>query len=327
MFPVVKRTTSRLQNHLRRWITSRQGIDPRELKLDSGRIYILPTRAGIIFAAIIFTMLVGAMNYNNNMGFALVFLLTGIAIVSIHHCHGNLKGLQIIALGAEPVFVGGSWQFRFALRDPARRARWQVAVSWDRGKPQFAELSALGETTVKLSHAACARGLAAAPRMLISTRYPLGLLRAWAWINMDLSGLAYPRPATSSTGEASGDYGQRDQGRAATGDDDFSGLRPWRPGDPTRRIAWKALARSGEKLISEYKAGLPAPRWIDWHSETAPDLEQQLSQLVHRVLSADAEGWEFGLRLPTQTVPPGRGPRHRHECLKALALMDGTSAA
>ena len=35
-------------------------------------------------------MLLGAMNYNNNLGFALTFLLAGVGIVSMHHCHHNL---------------------------------------------------------------------------------------------------------------------------------------------------------------------------------------------------------------------------------------------
>ena len=97
---------TRVRRRAERWARTRQGSDPHSVSLHTRRIYILPTRAGIIFAAIVFTMLLGSMNYNNNLGFVLTFLLTGIAVVSIYHCHRNLTELCLHYLGAEPVFAG-----------------------------------------------------------------------------------------------------------------------------------------------------------------------------------------------------------------------------
>ncbi|HWM27174.1 MAG TPA: hypothetical protein VNQ14_01850, partial [Woeseiaceae bacterium] len=69
--PLTKVITARAE----RWARNRQGIDPPSTRLRSRRIYILPTGVGAIFALMTFAMLLGSMNYNNNLSFLLTFLL------------------------------------------------------------------------------------------------------------------------------------------------------------------------------------------------------------------------------------------------------------
>ena len=76
------------------WIRRRQGDDVDPVELRRNRIYILPTRSGIAYAAMVFAMLLGGMNYNNNLGLGLTFVLVSLGLVAMHHCHGTLSGLQ-----------------------------------------------------------------------------------------------------------------------------------------------------------------------------------------------------------------------------------------
>ena len=84
---------------MQRWFRRRQGADGDSIELHQRRIYILPTRIGLGFGVVLFTMLLGALNYSNNMGFALAFLLTAVTVVSIHHCQRNLTGLRLTVDG------------------------------------------------------------------------------------------------------------------------------------------------------------------------------------------------------------------------------------
>ena len=127
--------SSAIGSRAREWARKRQGTDSKSIHLDSRRIYIFPTRAGFIFGLIVFTMLLGSMNYNNNMGFALTFLLAGIGIISIHHCHRNLADLYVHYLGAHPVFAGDFMVFRFALENRGMKSRWQIKLQWTRWRP------------------------------------------------------------------------------------------------------------------------------------------------------------------------------------------------
>ena len=81
-----------------------------------------------MFGLVFFTMLLGALNYSNNMGFALAFLLTAVAVVSIHHCQRNLAGLRLTVSGCEPVFAGEPLECTLYVdepgaADPAGRSR------------------------------------------------------------------------------------------------------------------------------------------------------------------------------------------------------------
>src|SRR6056297_394300 len=61
-----------------RWARRRQGADPVPVRLASRRIYILPTGVGVTYGLMTFAMLLGSMNYNNSMGFALTFVLAAL---------------------------------------------------------------------------------------------------------------------------------------------------------------------------------------------------------------------------------------------------------
>jgi len=63
------------------------------LTLDHRRIYIFPNRHGLLFLVVLGAMLLGAVNYNNNLAFLLVFLLGGITLVGLLHTYRNLYGL------------------------------------------------------------------------------------------------------------------------------------------------------------------------------------------------------------------------------------------
>lgn len=318
----VRRTVSdHFGRRVREWARRRQGIDPCFLSLGSHRIYILPTREGLIFGAIVFTMLLGAMNYNNNMGFALTFLLAGIGIISIYQCHRNLADLFIHYRGAQAVFAGDTMQFRLVLENRGRKARWQIRVGSDADTQICDELAESSRCTLTLHRKTHERGWLQVPSIRVSTRFPLGLFRAWAWLNMDQVELVYPRPAEHMDPRVYGTAGPSTSGYDAGGDDDFSGFRDYRSGDPPKHVAWKAFARTGEMLVTEYQSGIQDLVWIDWDEFPGIDTEQRLARLARQVVDTENASHKYGLRLPGVQIEPAIGPQHRHRCLKQLALF------
>ena len=308
----------------RRWARRRQGVDPQRLELARRRIYILPTRTGLAYALTVFVLLLGSMNYNNNMGFALTFLLTGIGLVTMHHCHRNLVGLRLDFQGVAPVFAGQQAQFRFIAGNSRTMHRWQIRVAWDRSSPRYVDIGPLSDARFSLPLDAPSRGWMQTPRLAVSTTFPLGLLRAWAWINLDTATLVYPKPADSSSPLDVLSSAQDAGGQQQSGDDEFSGLREFRPGDSPRRVAWKSVARLGTLLVKEYREGGQQPLWIEWDAVAAANTESRLSMLTRLVLDAHRERQAFGLRLPGSAIAPQRGEQHVHQCLRQLATFGQT---
>ncbi len=267
-------------------------------------------------------MLLGSMNYSNNLGFVLTFLLSSVAIISIYHCHRNIADIYLHFAGSQPAFSGECVRFDFVIENQSNYARTQLRFGHD-GRQEICDALAPGERQhVSVRIDSTRRGWLKLPRLLLSTRYPLGLLRAWTWINMEISEVVYPQPASSAPLTRENHDGTANCGQSSRGDDDFSGLRNYRIGDPPKRIAWKVLARSGETLISEYQGGAPDLTWVDWIDYPAVDTEERLALLTKRVLNADETGSTWGLRIPGCEIGPDRGATHRHRCLQALALFD-----
>src|SRR5262252_41336 len=122
----------RLEGWAASWARRRQGADSHAVVLKRRRIYILPTRFGAVFALMIFAMLLGSLNYGASLGFMLTFLLAGLALVLMHHCHANLLGAELRLIGAHPVFAGQRAEFRIALRNDTATPRYEIELAHNR---------------------------------------------------------------------------------------------------------------------------------------------------------------------------------------------------
>jgi uncharacterized protein (DUF58 family) len=301
-----------------RWIRRRQGPDHGTVSLHKGRIYILPTGLGMLFGAMLFGMLLGSLNYANNLGLALTFLLAGLGLVAMHACHRNLAGLAIAGAGTEPPFAGQDAVFRIGLANPSMAPRIDIEARAAEGPMRIASVPAEADAQLRLAVPTRRRGRVRLARFEVATRYPLGLFRAWAVLHPEADCLVYPRPAPEAPPppETPGQEGQHDGQR---GEEDFAGLKDYHPGDSPRRIAWKAHARGGELLVKQF-AGTAAPATVfDLDAAQAGDIETRLAVLARWIVDAHGRGEAFGLRLPGLEIPVEPGEVQRRRCLGALA--------
>lgn len=309
------------------WAERRQGLDPLGVTLKRRRIYILPTRFGVVFAALVFAMLLGSLNYGASLGFALTFLLAGLGLVVMHHCHNNLLGTQIHFAGASPVFAGQVAELRVTVSNPSQLARYELEVEYDSRASGPADVEPGQSATLTMATPATERGWLKLGRFAVATRHPGHLFRAWTWVHMDARCLVYPTPAAAGRPLPDGAGDATSRTRPAAGDADFAGLRTAERGDPPGRIAWKAYARNDELMLKLFSSGEGQPRALDWESLPDLDREARLSQLTRWCLDAAEALQSFSLTLPGVHIPLGNGDRHLHECLRALAMFQGEGPA
>lgn len=303
---------------MHRWIRRRQGPDRESVTLRRGRIYVLPTGLGGAFGLMLLAMLLGSLNYGNNLGLALTFLLAALGVVAMHACHRNLESLVVRAAEPEPPYAGNEAVFRLAVANPGRAPRCDLEAATSNREAPPVSVAGGGEAWLDLRVPTRRRGSIVLERIEVSTRYPYGLFRAWAVLHPALSCLVYPRPAAAAP-PAPRAPGPDGGGLARRGEDDFSGLKDYHPGDPPRHIAWKAYARAGELLVKEWSGDADAMPVFDLDDAPGADLEQRLSVLARWIVDAEAQGQAFGLRLPGVEFPPEPGATQRRRCLAAIA--------
>lgn len=300
------------------WIRRRQGPDQGTVTLKRGRIYILPTGLGFAFGVMLFGMLLGSLNYANNLGLGLTFLLASLALVTMQACHRNLETLVAGEAGTEPPFAGQDAIFQIALANPGGAARCDLEAATAAMAADPVSVAAGGEATVNLRVATERRGWVTLDRVEIATRFPYGLFRAWAVLHPGRRCLVYPRPADAAPPPPPAP-GSGGAGTTRRGDDDFAGLKDYHPGDPPRHIAWKAYAKGGELLVKEFSGAAEPVPVFDLDQAPGADLESRLSVMARWIVDAAARGQTFGLRLPGLEIPPQPGMQQRRRCLAALA--------
>ncbi|MGH1360227.1 MAG: DUF58 domain-containing protein [Burkholderiaceae bacterium] len=288
-------------------------------------IYVLPSKTGLLFGAVLLAMLVCSINYGLAMGYALTFLIFGLAVVGMMHTFRNLSAITLRAGKADPVFAGQMAEVSFMALNPSRLSRFAILIDTPgMNQTESVDIAPQTEHLINIALPAGQRGWMMMPRLTLSTRYPLGIWRAWSYWQPAQRVLVYPEPenpplALPATRLDNGD-GQGDGGL----EEDLAGIRPFQEGDSPRRIAWTAIARTGtDELISKhFDGGGTGELNLDFQTLPAGlDIETRLSRLTRWVLSAEASGCTYALSLPGNQLPPGNGPGHQTACLRALATF------
>lgn len=294
-------------------------------EIGARRIYILPTRYGFLYGTLLCLMLLGSVNYANNPSHLLTFLLGALGSNAIYLTWRNLRGLRLVCKGAAPVFAGEHGRFIIEL-EKSERERPAIQLMLDDSEPELLDLRAgSGRFARELILAPMPRGMQHLGRLVVSTQYPLGLFRAWCYLECNRPVLVYPAPGEPWT--PGGDEGEETlDGEYGTGNEDFVGLREYQEGDQPSQIDWKSYARDRGLNTRMFSGQTSAPLWIDWGEAPGNATEEKISALTRAVLDADARGRMYGLKTPEGNVAPATGPVHRHQCLRHLALF-GTGDA
>ncbi len=266
-------------------------------------------------------MLLGSINYANNLGFLLTFLLAGLGLVVMLHTWRNLLGLQLQQGKSDAVFAGEKARFKIRLINGHSREHPAISLRLPEGMEAAADIAPSSTDSRTLAMATHRRGRLPLPRLTLSTRFPSGLLRAWCYIDLPGECLVYPRPGPRLPPAGKDDYRHSSEGDRGVGVDDFVGMRPYHDGDSPRHINWKALAREQALQTKQFGGDRSERRWLDWDELEESDTEARLSRLCRGVIDACEQQLEFGLRLPSVEITPARGQAHRQKCLAALALF------
>ncbi|MGA9333392.1 MAG: DUF58 domain-containing protein [Rudaea sp.] len=290
------------------------------VRLDRRRIYVLPTRFGLMFSAVLLVMMLGALNYNNNPALLLTCLLGAAAYQSIFQAFGTLNQLELRALKADPCHAGEMLSVHFHF-DAGGRRRHSLRLDMAFEHTQV-DLRDPATDSVEVGLPTLLRGWFRIGRVRVSSEYPFGLFHVWSWLNPQFVALIYPRleshpPPLPQSSAPTQQTSVRRQG------DELASLREYRPGDPLRNIAWKASARHDNLLVKEFESRSGLQIRLDFAKLHGMDREARISRLASWVCMAESAQASYAMDLPGQHIGFGRGSDHRAACLRALALLPG----
>ncbi|MFT5221706.1 MAG: hypothetical protein ACI9LO_002629 [Planctomycetota bacterium] len=304
------------------WFASHNPPSRGSIYLHNRRLYILPTRFGYLFAIMVFSLFLAAINYQNSMAFVLTFMLTALGILSLWQTHRNLLGVTIKLETPRAVFCGESTEFIFQISQQNNAQRFAIGLQYAQQTPVYASLKPESEAAAKLKIPTTNRGQFKPEQITIFTRYPTGLFHAWGLLRFDIPILIYPAPLANTKLRQTMVEQYQGQSSASTIEgDDFAGLREHREGESLRHISWKAYAQGRGLLTKTFQGHARPSLWIDWYQINEASLETKLRIMTQLVLSAEAADKDYGLKLPGISIEQSSGNAHKHRCLHALAIF------
>jgi uncharacterized protein (DUF58 family) len=306
-------------NQLRARVIRRHGRDSLPISINRRRIYILPTRFGYMLGAILAAMLIAGLNYNSNLALAFAFLMSSMALVTMHHCNRNMLRLSVDVTTEVDAFAGREALLEFELRNGSRIDRRDIEVRC-MGAVGINSVAAGESATIEVIAPVAQRGVTRISQFELRTRYPFGWFYSWTYVQGSITVYVAPAPLGNRTLPSGSTQGMGSHSDAR-GDEDFSGLRAYQPGMPLKHMAWKVLARGGEPVVRSYSSLAAQPEWLDWSMLEGLGPEARLSQLCLWVLESDAAQRPYGLRVPGKELAPSGGAAHRFACLRTLAAF------
>lgn len=312
-----------LRNRFYSWLFQWRGPESGAVVLVQRRVFILPTRQGLLFALVLLVMLTGSINYTLGLGFVLTFLLAALGVNAMIHTFRNLANLRVTGGRSRPVFAGDLADFTVHLQNVSDTGRYAIGLTHDRKQAAFVDVGARATVPATIGIPARQRGVLRPGRLTLFTRFPLGLYYAWAYLDLGLTCIVYPRPALPGLPLPPFAISAGSGAERGLGQEDFSGLRQYHAGDSPRHIAWKAAARDQVLLTKQFTGRADTELWLDWALlPSRMGVEEKLSYLARWVLDAHATGLSYGLRLPGLTLEIAMGEAQRDHCLEALALYE-----
>ena len=304
----------------RLWL-SRRLKPARRQQLHRNNLFIFPSTAGFAYLLVNLVLWLTGTNYENNLILALAFLQTALFVVSIHHTFFNMSGLTIEALTTTPCFLGEKSEVELRLTRGNSVSKESVQLGYS--SKELAEVDLIEHSTSKVTLFVTGlhRGWCRPDRLLVQSVFPLGLVRCWTWLALDISILVYPRPQAGAEAPFGVSSDGEGGGVSDAGVDDFAGLKLYTPGVSIRHIAWKHYASAQGLYSKEYVADRAATRWLDWSELEGLGVETRLSTLCYWAQQFHKRGHAYGLRLPDIEIAPDTGTAHYHQILKALALF------
>jgi uncharacterized protein (DUF58 family) len=296
-----------------------------------------PTRAGWVFFGLTFGVGFAALNTGNNLLYMVLSLLLAFLVLSGTFSESALRGIQVRRRTPDELFAERPATVLLEVVNRQTRFPSFAVVVEDllgqdldhgrvAGRVFALKVPPGGSARRTYSFLPPHRGELEFAGFRVSTRFPFGLFsksmrieetaRALVYPGLDASALRPPDGRRPRDGEAdAGSGGERPES---------AGLRDYAPGDPLRRIHWRASLRRGALLVRELEEQESAQHTV--RLVTAGVAEgDAFEAAVRRAASAavahlDA-GWRVGLATDSAHITPQEGVAGRRRILAFLARV------
>lgn len=301
---------SRFKQQVRQWIAKRFQVDRSKTLLQKDILVFIHTH-GFLYLALILITFIAGINYGNNLILGFCFLLSAILCISFYLTFKQLHALHIEVVSDEVGQVGQVLALKLFLKQRSNVARY-LQIQWHDQEQIFYLDQA--QQSLELGFFPQQRGEYAFDTIKIYSTYPLGLVRAWTYLNLKQKLWIAPKAY---------DWQKEHKNQPShTNDslDEFRELRTFQQGDSYQNVAWKQVARGQGFFIKMFEAQANHQHLeIDYQQIPAQSHEEKLSFMMGLIEQCEQFGDDYALILPHARLESGQGSSQLIQAKRLLA--------
>ena len=301
-----------------------------------------PTRAGWSFFLLLFGVGFAALNTGNNLMYLVLALMLAFLVLSGLLSEASLRGIRVRRRLPREMFAERDARIALEIHNAQRLTALAVVVE-DRVSDAGARDRAAGRCfALRIAPGATEtrsyrlrpmrRGRLAFRGFVVITRFPFGLFSKSLVIEAPETVLVYPAVDPLPPPAPPGDAARHGDARAheiAGASAVAAGLRSYTPGDPRRRIHWRASLRSASLLVRDLESERDAEVEVHLHTGGRPAadvFEGRVRRAASEIVCLLDAGRRVALRADERHFDAGAGAAHRASLLGFLARVEPSAA-
>ena len=279
-----------------------------------------------------------ALNTGNNLMYMVLSLLLAFLVLSGVLSESALRGITVRRRIPGELFAERAGPVVIEIRNSQRRVPAfaivvedlvgsEIAASEPAGRA-FALRVAPGECETRSYPVTPARrGSLHFTGFRVATRFPFGLFSKAMLVEAPLQVWVYPAIDPAPLAAPASGRLPRDEDRLGGlgASPECAGLREWRPGEPSRRVHWRASLRRGALLVREPEREDGAEHTVHLRTErltAGPIFEGRVRSAASELVAHLEAGFWVGLHSDSRSFEPATGLAQRRVLLTFLAQVE-----
>lgn len=302
------------------------------------RIYILPTRVGLYFSAVIFILFIISFSYGHSLAYSASFILVSILVISLPYTNYNLNFLKVETAKNHFVHEGEGLPLEVRVINQGQRERYALEMEFTfKGRDKkFQHWLKVGDvaslSTVNLQVLLSERKMGHFETVLVKLKssFPFGLFYSWTYYDLPLDLWIFPkkeerRGCIQIHSLSFHELEKKNNDQTSSGEnirlgehDDFSRHVAFEIGHSQGRVDWKLFARSSELYIKEFEGELPHFLRLELFDMGMPFI--QAKALAAAISKANEKNLPFQVMAPEFKIKSsiGRGTLFSRDILKQI---------
>jgi hypothetical protein len=275
-------------------------------------IYIVPSKIGLIYTGVLFTIFLIGLTYTNNLTLITAFIMLTFFITQMLKSHQLVKKLNIESMNVKDDFSDNL--IKISTNIPLNIDHKLVKNSFYYEKKEFTPENLITLETNITSQLNLTRGEYHFDKVKFYSYGHSSLFYVWKYFKINKTFYVYPKRISNDQNQIT----SIDIAQNTINEEEFSHHIPYVPGMTAKRIDWNIFAKS-EQLYWKKHIGSNNDKVVIDLDKLHGDLESRLSHAAFFIDYLYKNNHEYSIKSKGKTSVSAKGSDHHKYCLEQLS--------